>query len=79
MKKTKPMYRKISDTFSFAVTRKRTVEEYSEHEPESDPTPSPRALRVVTTDGHCISESTRPPAKCRQVTPIRVPSRKRFA
>jgi hypothetical protein len=75
-------HRKTSDHFSFTATHRRTVEEYSEHEPESDPTPSFPALRVVTVDGETVEESTRPLARCRQVSPVVVPlhkTLKRFA
>lgn len=69
-------YRKTTDQFSFTATHRRTVEEYSEHEPEEDPTPSLPPLRVVTVDGECVDESVRPLAKCRQLTPISVPRKK---
>jgi hypothetical protein len=73
---TMTSYRKTSDHYSFTATHSRTVEEYSEHEPERDPTPSLPPLRVVTCDAEVVSESSRPLAKCRQITPIRFPRKK---
>ncbi len=61
-------YRKTNDTFSFAATRSRTIEEYTGEEPE--PTPRKNALRVVPTTGETVGESIRPLAKARQVTSL---------
>jgi hypothetical protein len=43
------------------------------------PTPRRPALRVVTTSGETLSESTRPLARSRQVSPIQIPARKKVA
>lgn len=62
------MKRTIS-TQKLSISYERTVVRESDDD-ERDPTPSYPALRVVTVDGHTVSESTKPLAKCRQVTPF---------
>lgn len=53
----------------------RETETYS-GEDSTDPTPRHPALRVVTTDGETVEESTRPLAKCRQLSVIQLPRKK---
>jgi hypothetical protein len=56
----------------------RETETYSSDPTSSDPTPRRPALRVVTVDGETIEESTRPLARCRQVSPVVVPLHKKL-
>jgi hypothetical protein len=58
------------------MTYRRVVRETSDSVP---PTPRRPALRVVTTSGETLSESIKMPAKCRQITPVVFPSRKKAA
>jgi hypothetical protein len=71
--------RKTSDFTVTARLRESEVEEYSDNSPapESDPHPSFPHLRVVTTDGKTVEETTKPYtlAKCRQVTAVRLPKK----
>lgn len=51
------------------VTERKTTTD-REPEPERDPHPSFPPLRIVVVDGECVDETSRPLAKCRQVTPV---------
>ena len=55
------------------------VVETTESDDSTPPTRHRPGLRIVTTSGETLSESTLPLAKCRQVTPVVIPARKRSA